>query len=186
MTEGYDHALLHSRPSTPVYRSRGEATLAGCFAQHGIRFLYEWPTLVWDNGRARTWHPDFTLPDYGNLIVEYAGMMDRPDYRASVTHKQAAFRANCLPAVFLYPSDLSGSGWAARLRSTLDTYRPRCFAEFQPDRFKCARGRATASRQEGVPGLSDRSLRCMGGYSVAPQPQRTGLGTCEYCRQEGH
>jgi len=42
--------------------------------------IARYPTLVYDWGRYRTWHPDFTLPSYNGLIVEYAGMSDRPEY----------------------------------------------------------------------------------------------------------
>ena len=82
----------------PPYRSRGEA-------QVGM------PTVIYDRGRFRVWRPDFTLPTYGSLIVEYAGMPDRPAYMDGVRHKQKAYRANTMPALFLYPTDLQGKSW---------------------------------------------------------------------------
>ena len=88
------------------FRSRGEAQVASLLNQYGIPFLYEQPTLIYDRRSYRVWHPDFTLPSYRNLIVEYAGMMDVPDYRAGILHKQQAYAANGIPAVFVYPHDL--------------------------------------------------------------------------------
>jgi hypothetical protein len=73
-----------------------------------IPFLHEQPTLIYDRGRHRIWRPDFTLPTYGGLVVEYAGMMDVPDYAAGIEHKIAAYDANEIPAVFVYPEDLRG------------------------------------------------------------------------------
>jgi hypothetical protein len=92
----------------PPYRSRGEAQVGRLLDREQIPFLYEQPTLIYDRGRHRIWRPDFTLPTYGDLIVEYAGMMDVPDYAAGIAHKAATYRANEIPAVFVYPEDLRG------------------------------------------------------------------------------
>ena len=98
-------------PNEPPYRSRGEAQVGRLLDRYGISFFYEMPTVVYDRGRFRVWQPDFTLPTYGNLIVEYAGMPDRPTYMDGVRHKQQAYRANAMPALFLYPTDLQGRSW---------------------------------------------------------------------------
>ena len=95
----------------PPYRSRGEAQVGRLLDRHGISFFYEMPTVIYDRGRFRVWHPDFRLPAYGNLIVEYAGMPDRPAYMDGVRHKQEAYRANGVPALFVYPRDLQGRSW---------------------------------------------------------------------------
>ena len=81
------------------------------FRRYGAPFLYEHPLLVYDRGSYRIWHPDFRLPTYGGLIVEYAGMPDVPDYMAGIRHKEQVFRSHRLPAVFLYPWDIQGSDW---------------------------------------------------------------------------
>ena len=79
------------------------------------------PTVIYDRGKYRVWHPDFTLPTYGNLIVEYAGMPDRPAYMDGVRHKQQAYSNNRAAALFLYPRDLRGRSWPScalqRIRS---------------------------------------------------------------------
>jgi len=91
--------------------------------RYGIPFFYEMPTVIYDRGRFRVWHPDFTLPTYGNLIVEYAGMPDRPAYMDGVRHKQQAYRDNGAAALFLYPRDLQGRSWPSR---TLRAMRYAC------------------------------------------------------------
>lgn len=88
----------------------GEARLAGMLDRGGIAYEYERPTSVHDRGRWRSWRPDFTLPQYGDLIVEYAGMPDVPDYMQGVVHKARAYRNNRRSALFLYPGDLYRRG----------------------------------------------------------------------------
>ena len=41
----------------PPYRSRGEAQVGRRLDRYGIPFFYEYPTLVYDRGRYRQWHP---------------------------------------------------------------------------------------------------------------------------------
>jgi len=98
-------------PNEPPYRSRGEAQVGRMLDLYGIPFFYENPLILHDRGRYRIWHPDFTLPSYGNLVVEYAGMPDRPDYMAGIRHKEAAYLRNDIPALFVYPQDLTGAVW---------------------------------------------------------------------------
>jgi hypothetical protein len=102
------NARLEDRlhPLEPPYRSRGEAQVGRLLDRAQIPFLHEQPTLIYDRGRHRIWRPDFTLPTYGGLIVEYAGMMDVPDYAAGIEHKAKAYARNEIPAVFVYPEDL--------------------------------------------------------------------------------
>lgn len=111
----------------PPYRSRGEAQVGRMLDRYGMPFYYEHPTLVYDRGRHRVWHPDFLLPEQNGLIVEYAGMMDVADYAAGIKHKREAYRANGIPALFVYPQDLSGPEWADRLygRITSEQVRSR-------------------------------------------------------------
>lgn len=99
----------------PPYRSRGEAQVGRLLDRYGVPFLYEQPTLIYDRGRYRVWHPDFTLPTYNNLIVEYAGMPDRPEYMQGIRHKRRVYRNNGLPAIFIFPRQLTGPSDAARV-----------------------------------------------------------------------
>ena len=121
-------------PLEPPYKSRGEAQVGRLLDRYGIPFFYEQPTLVLDRGRHRIWRPDFTLPDRNGLVVEYAGMPDVPDYMDGIRHKQHAYAANGMHAVFIYPQDLQGPYWpedviekvvgAAKTPPRPFTYRP--------------------------------------------------------------
>jgi hypothetical protein len=99
----------------PPYRSRGEAQVGRLLDRYGIPFFYEQPLLVLDRGRYRVWHPDFSLPHHDGLIVEYAGMPDVPAYMAGVRHKERAYDYNGVPALFLYPTDLTGPRWPEKV-----------------------------------------------------------------------
>ncbi len=110
----------------PPYRSRGERKVAGLLDQYGIPFFYEHPLLILDRGRHRIWHPDFTLPTYGGLIVEYAGMPDRPDYMQGIRHKAKAFEFNGVPALFLYPWDVRGENWQEHAMARIDYVSHSC------------------------------------------------------------
>ena len=80
-----DTSRLEDRlgPLEPPYKSRGEAQIGRLLDRYGVPFFYEQPTLVYDTGRHHIWRPDFTLPTYGGLIVECAGVPSAPgpEYR---------------------------------------------------------------------------------------------------------
>ena len=108
-------------PLEPPYRSRGEAKVGRLLDQYGISFFYEQPLMVFDRGKHRIWRPDFTLPSYGGLIVEYAGMPDVPDYAAGIRHKHEAYCRNQIRAAFFYPHDLRGPDWPQRALERINT-----------------------------------------------------------------
>ncbi len=109
-------------PEEPSYKSRGEAQVGRLLDRYGIPFVYEQPRVVAARGKSSIWRPDFTLPGFDDLVVEYAGMPDRPEYMAGVRFKQEAFEANGIPAMFVYPGDLSGPNWPQRLYGRIDRY----------------------------------------------------------------
>ena len=106
-------------PDEPPYKCRGEAQVGRLLDRYGIPFLYESPLLVRDRSRYRIWHPDFTLPTYAGLIVEYAGMPDDPGYAEGIRRKRDVYRSNALPAIFLYPNDLAGHDWPEKVRAAI-------------------------------------------------------------------
>ena len=120
----------HLAQREPPYRSQGEAQIGRLLDRYGIAFFYEQPLLIHDRGRQRTWHPDFTLPGYNNLVVEYAGMPDRDDYMNGIRHEKRAYQANGIEALFLYPRDLQGANWQAKIYQHLQAYRP--LSDIQP------------------------------------------------------
>ncbi len=107
------------RQLEPPYKSKGEAQVGRLLDRYGLPFYYEHPLLVFDRGRHRVWHPDFTLPQYDNFIIEYAGMSDIPDYLEGIIHKKDVFKRNQIPALFLYPDDLKGPHWPADIMDQL-------------------------------------------------------------------
>ena len=91
--------------------------------RYNIPFLYEPPVSVYYAGRERVWHPDFVLPTCNDLIVEYAGMPDRPEYMRRAMGKQQIYRQNGRQSLFLYPHDLRGRQWPRRLYHRLRGYQ---------------------------------------------------------------
>ena len=112
-----DASRLEERlgPDEPPYKSRGEAQVGRLLDRYGIPFFYEQPAIVLDRGRHGIWHPDFTLPGYNGLIVEYAGMPDVQEYMAGIRHKSRVYAANGIPAVFVYPYDIQGPNWPEKV-----------------------------------------------------------------------
>ncbi|MBL1217337.1 MAG: hypothetical protein D8M59_07555 [Planctomycetes bacterium] len=102
-------------PDEPPYRSRGEAQIGRLLDRYSIPFYHEQPRILLVNGTYRCWKPDFTLPEYNSMVIEYAGMPDVPDYMRSIRIKESAYRDNGIPALFLYPDDLTGRDWEGRV-----------------------------------------------------------------------
>ena len=111
-------------PLEPPYKSRGEAQVGRLLDRYGVPFFYEMPVMVQDRGRYRLWHPDFTLPTYGGLIVEYAGVPNAPgpEYRELLQHRAAVYEANAIPAIFILPDDLAEPGWPRLIAGPLEEY----------------------------------------------------------------
>lgn len=132
------------------YRSRGEARVGRVLDQYGIPFYYEQPTLIFDRGRYRVWHPDFTLPSHNGLVVEYAGMMDVPDYARGIAHKKLAFAANAIPALFIYPQDLARPEWQPSLITQIEQAASESSLRYrQRSRYGVAQSRARLYEHQG-------------------------------------
>jgi hypothetical protein len=116
-------------PNEPPYRSRGEAQVGRLLDRYKIPFFHEQPTLVYDRGRYRIYHPDFLLPGLNGLVIEYAGMPDVPDYMAGIRHKQRVYRANDIPALFVYPDHLRGPNWPEKLIARVYRAGRRAYAD---------------------------------------------------------
>lgn len=112
--------LPPSNYETPVFKSAGERHVAGFLDRNHIPYVYEQPTLIYDRGRDRIWRPDFTLPTHYDLILEYAGMMDRPDYVAGIQHKIQAYARNGLTALFVCPEDFNRPDWQQNLSDRIE------------------------------------------------------------------
>lgn len=121
-----DPSRLEDRlgPLEPPYKSRGEAQIGRLLDRYGIPFFYEQPTLVYDARRHHIWHPDFTLPTYGGMIVEYAGVpnVPGPEYLELLQHKAAVYEANAIPAIFILPDDLGEPGVSRMIPGPIEKY----------------------------------------------------------------
>jgi hypothetical protein len=115
-----DEPNLEQRITEPQFRSRGEEKVAGMLDRYHIPFVYEMPTIIFDRNRHHVWRPDFTLPEHNYLILEYAGMMDIPDYAKGIEHKRRAFRRNHKPAVFIYPHQIRARDWERKLYERIE------------------------------------------------------------------
>jgi len=115
---------LKSKSKSPLeegaygYRSEGERRVAGFLEQLGIPFEYEKPLAVVDRGKTKIWYPDFTLVDYGNILVEYFGVNGSEDYRRRTQHKLDVYEANGLDVIPVYPQDFK-KDWKSNLMSNI-------------------------------------------------------------------
>jgi hypothetical protein len=93
------------------YRSDGERKIAGLLDQYKIKYVYEKPTLVQDNGsKLRLWYPDFTLPEF-DILIEYYGMANggNDDYDKGVKRKQDVYLNGHNKAISVYRSTFNGN-----------------------------------------------------------------------------
>jgi len=67
-------------------RSKSEAMLANELHRRGIYFEYELPAENVANAL-----PDFTLPDYGGMIIEHLGLLDEEAYRQRWDQKRQEY-----------------------------------------------------------------------------------------------
>jgi hypothetical protein len=104
----------------PPYQSRGEAQIGRVLDRYGIPFFYRQPTLIYDEGLHQIWHPDFSLPAYNGLVIEYTGMMGVPSYAPIIAHRQQTYAANTIPAVFMSPETMADPTWPEDLLGRLE------------------------------------------------------------------
>lgn len=98
----------------PPYESPEHARIGRVLDRYGIPFFYRQSTLVYDRDKHRIWHPDFTLPGYNGLIVEYLSPARQADYAVAAQRKHETYAANQIPAVFVSTLDLSSPAWPYR------------------------------------------------------------------------
>jgi len=98
------------------YKSEGERRIASFLGQLEIPFQYEKPLAVVDKDKTKIWYPDFTLTDYGMVLVEYFGVNGSEDYRRRTLHKMKVYEANGLDVIPVYPQDFK-KDWKGQLMS---------------------------------------------------------------------
>ena len=99
----------------PPYESPAHAEIGRVLDRYGIPFFYRHPTLVYEAGHHRIWHPDFSLPGYDGLVIEYAGGDSHRGQFSYLEHRRDVYAQNQIPAVFVDPPVMSKPGWGERL-----------------------------------------------------------------------
>jgi len=102
----------------PLYRSQGEAAVAEALNRLGIDYAYE-PRLKLTDADAATKtayaRPDFMQTDGSRVVIEYAGMLDQPDYLARHQAKAQLYAANGVSMIEVKPDDLVKPDWEQSL-----------------------------------------------------------------------
>ena len=120
--QGLENRLNKLEPS---YQSEGERHIGRILDRYGIPFFYEQPTIIYDQGRRQIWFPDFTLPTYNGLLVEYADERPTADRESTIQRQKRVYHANDIPAVFVYPMDLAKPNADEKLYERIKkTYEP--------------------------------------------------------------
>ena len=68
-----------------------------------IPFFYRPDLLIYENNRPAIWQPDFVVPQWHGLVLDYA------EHRSPITeYKEQVYQANGVPAVLVYPETVYG------------------------------------------------------------------------------
>ena len=109
----------------PAYESAGQAAIGKMLDDYGIPFFYKQPTLVIDRGRRKVCHPDFTLPTYDSMVIEYHAN----GARTTTATRGDVYRRNDIAALFLDRSELASPDWQQRLYDRLEELYRQPFIE---------------------------------------------------------
>ena len=86
-------------------RSRAEALISNFFYNNKIRSVYEKPIFYEENGKNKTIHSDFYLPDY-NLYIEYCELSNKP-YLKKKEYTQSIYKKLGLDVLIMDDKDLN-------------------------------------------------------------------------------
>ena len=115
-TKTQDHDLeYYMGKLKPQYESKGQAEIGHMLDEYHIPFFYENPILVWEHGERRIKRPDFTLPTYNNMVIEYTPVPDE-----TAKQDNSIYRENNIAALFLKDSDLAAPNWQQQLYDKLE------------------------------------------------------------------
>lgn len=109
----------HSSCRSRSFKSWGETQIARLLERNRIKYIYEQPTAVVDQGKTKIWYPDFTLSDYG-MIIEYFGVNGKTEYDNQARHKTQVYRTNGIEGLFL-KSDCFKGDWPSRIIGNIET-----------------------------------------------------------------
>lgn len=114
----------------PQYESKAQADIGHMLDEYLIPFFYKGPLLVCENGWRKIRRPDFTLPTYNNLVIEYSASDSQVEDAKESRAQDKVYRDNGIAALFLGPKDLAEPGWQQRLYDRLEEiyHQPRAYA----------------------------------------------------------
>ena len=112
------------------FRSKGEEKIANFFDKNNIKYLYEFPLAVLDDGKLKIWYPDFRLPEYG-IVLEYLGMSKDNTYEKTTKHKKKVYCLNQLEVIFFEYKDFDNSNWNNMLLNQIGNIVSTRFGKFQ-------------------------------------------------------
>ena len=116
-------------PYGGYFKSKAEMQLARMLERNRVRYLYEHPIAVIDNGKTKVWYPDYTLPEYG-MIIEYFGVHGDEYYCRQANHKREVYAANGIEGLFL-TSDCFKGDWPGRIMGQINTILERRLEDFR-------------------------------------------------------
>jgi hypothetical protein len=111
------------------FKSWGEEQIGRMLQRNGIRYQYEYPLAVIDNGKQRLYYPDFRLPDQG-LIIEYFGVNGKKAYDEQTHHKIEVYRQAGIEGLYLTRDSLRGN-WPGNILGQIDAVLERRLAQFR-------------------------------------------------------
>ena len=86
-------------------RSRAEALISNFFYNNKIRSVYEKTVYYDEEGKSKTLHPDFYLPDY-NLYIEYCELSNKP-YLKKKEYTQSVYKKLGFDVLIMDDKDLN-------------------------------------------------------------------------------
>jgi len=103
-----------SRHRLAPYKSAGERRIAEFLNQNHLRFTYEKPLAVIDEGLTKIFHPDYSLHDF-STIIEYFGISNNQDYAERSKRKMKIYTKNNIPVIPIYPQDFERDYWKGKI-----------------------------------------------------------------------
>lgn len=99
----------------PEFESKDQAEIGRMLDEYGIPFFYKEPVLICQDGQRKILRPDFSLPTYNNLMIEY-----NPETDHVPNASRDMYRHNNIAALILGSSDLDGPDWQQRLYDRME------------------------------------------------------------------
>ena len=140
------------------FKSAGERRIAEYLEGCRIRYDYERPLLVIDQGKPKIWYPDFTLPQLA-VYLEYYGITGDPDYDRCTRHKRDVYKAMELDVIPVYPATFRAD-WQGYIMDSLRRVterRQRTLGQKQQHRLPSATSQYASTHARGEYPRSPRS-----------------------------